>query len=313
MIVCWDERDYDGYSATDFLEHGTVTNPKANGPDVPTHHVNSGRSPDQQAVAAGSSGLQTPPLRWRAKRKAKVVRRLLRGDPLDKISREAAVPIPRSEEWRAQALAGMKQALLAREAADPTQYKPGEAIVAAIPAGQRDTAVMAELGDKRLKASKATLRAALTGDYRQEHLFCLRQAHEGHSFGMRQIAEVDKQISGLLAALEASPAQAQTDPATQAETPAKARPRASASPPTRLRRARRVVAPSRGRFDQHPRHQRDYRPNSLGGDLGAFKSGKHFASWLSLCPDNRVSGSKLLSAHTKPSANRAARALRLAA
>jgi transposase len=47
--------------------------------------------------------------------------------------------------------------------------------------------------------------------------------------------------------------------------------------------------------------------------LNAFRSGKHFASWLSLCPDNRVSGGKLLSAHTKPSANRAARALRLAA
>lgn len=53
--------------------------------------------------------------------------RLLRGEPLDKISREAAVPIPRLEEWRAQALAGMEQALQAREPADPAQQKLDEA------------------------------------------------------------------------------------------------------------------------------------------------------------------------------------------
>ena len=68
-----------------------------------------------RGVASRNSGLETPPLRWRAKRKAEVVLRLLRGEPLDKISRETAVPIPRLEEWRTQALAGMEQALQARK------------------------------------------------------------------------------------------------------------------------------------------------------------------------------------------------------
>lgn len=71
--------------------------------------------------------METPPLRWRAKRKAEVVLRLLRGEPLDKLSRETAVPIPRLEEWRAQALAGIEQALQARETADPAQHKLDEA------------------------------------------------------------------------------------------------------------------------------------------------------------------------------------------
>jgi hypothetical protein len=71
--------------------------------------------------------LETPPLRWRAKRKAEVVLRLLRGEPLDKISRETAVPVPRLEEWRTQALAGMEQALQAREADEPAQQKLDEA------------------------------------------------------------------------------------------------------------------------------------------------------------------------------------------
>src|SRR5438093_8599457 len=40
---------------------------------------------------------------------------------------------------------------------------------------------------------------------------------------------------------------------------------------------------------------------------------KHFTSWLGLCPHHRVSGGKVLSQRTKPCANRAATALRLAA
>jgi len=54
------------------------------------------------------SGLETPPQRWLAKRQSEVVLRLLQGEALDALSRQAAVPIPRLEEWRSQALAGME-------------------------------------------------------------------------------------------------------------------------------------------------------------------------------------------------------------
>jgi len=64
--------------------------------------------------AAGGSGWENPPLRWRAKRKAEVVLRMLRGESLDALSRQTAVPVPRLEEWRAQALGGLEQALQIR-------------------------------------------------------------------------------------------------------------------------------------------------------------------------------------------------------
>ena len=80
-----------------------------------------------RGAASGTSGLETPLLRWRAKRKAEVVLRLLRGESLDKISRETAVPIPRLEEWREQAMRGLEQGLQAREADDPVQQKLDEA------------------------------------------------------------------------------------------------------------------------------------------------------------------------------------------
>jgi len=77
--------------------------------------------------ASGGSGLENPPQRWGVKRKADVVLRLLRGEALDAISRQTAVPVPRLEDWRTQALSGMEQGLKAREAEDPTQDRLDEA------------------------------------------------------------------------------------------------------------------------------------------------------------------------------------------
>ncbi len=51
----------------------------------------------------------------------------------------------------------------------------------------------------------------------------------------------------------------------------------------------------------------------LGADLSPFPSGEHFASWLGLCPDNRISGGKVLSVKTRRVKHRVAQALRLAA
>jgi hypothetical protein len=80
-----------------------------------------------RGAAAGGSGLENLPQRWRAKRKAEVVLRLLRGEALDTLSRQTAVPIPRLEEWRAQALSGMEAALQIRAADDPAQLRLDEA------------------------------------------------------------------------------------------------------------------------------------------------------------------------------------------
>lgn len=53
--------------------------------------------------------------------------------------------------------------------------------------------------------------------------------------------------------------------------------------------------------------------SQIGVDLARFPSVKHFTSWLGLCPGTKISGGKVLSSATKPCANRAAQALRMAA
>ena len=53
--------------------------------------------------------------------------------------------------------------------------------------------------------------------------------------------------------------------------------------------------------------------SEIGTDMTKWPSAKHFAFWLGLSPNNRITGGKVMSSKTKPSANRAAAALRLAA
>ena len=50
----------------------------------------------------------------------------------------------------------------------------------------------------------------------------------------------------------------------------------------------------------------------IGPDLSRFPSSAHFASWLGLCPKNKISGGKVLSSKIGPGAQRAAQALRWA-
>ena len=83
-----------------------------------------GRSPSGSEPNAG--GLHEGPLpangRWSTRRKAKVVIRMLQGEPLDALSRELGVEVYRLEEWRDKALYGMEAGLKEREC-DPLRLE----------------------------------------------------------------------------------------------------------------------------------------------------------------------------------------------
>lgn len=192
--------------------------------------------------------------------------------------------------------------------------KSGEAMVKAILEGERDAKTLAALGDKRLKASEKTLCAALVGDYREEHLFCLRQAREGYEFTLGQIAAVDKELEKLHQALAQAP---QASEAGQApETPPKRKPKPKSGCPVSYDAAGLLQAHLGVDLTSIPginvnTAQTIYA--EVGPDLSAFRSGKHFASWLCLNPNNKITGGRIISAQTKPCANRLRRALMMSA
>jgi transposase len=76
-----------------------------------------GVPPGQEGVGPLAQGQ-----RWTAPRKREVVLRLLRGEPLELLSRELGVELYRLEKWRDAALTGMEEALKARNG-DPLQVE----------------------------------------------------------------------------------------------------------------------------------------------------------------------------------------------
>ena len=75
---------------------------------------------------ATGAGPLAPGQRWSLARKHEVVLRLLRGEPVEAVSRQVGVPVWRLERWRARALAGLKTGLRERSE-DPAERELAEA------------------------------------------------------------------------------------------------------------------------------------------------------------------------------------------
>jgi transposase len=182
----------------------------------------------------------------------------------------------------------------------------GMGIIKAILSGERDPVKLAKLRDPRCKNSEATVARALEGHYREEHLFALQQALELVEFYQRQITACDRQIEACLQRFE------ERSP----KTPLTDRPR-------RRRRSEvafdarsylyRITGVDLTQIDSIEANTALTLIGEIGIDMSRWPTEKHFGSWLGLAPGNKVSGGKRLSGRTKPSANRAAAALRLAA
>ncbi len=78
----------------------------------------------------------------------------------------------------------------------------GMRIIQAIVAGERDPAVLATHRDRRCHASAEDIAAALTGNWREEHVFALGQALELYDFSQAKIAECGAQTAAVLARLK---------------------------------------------------------------------------------------------------------------
>jgi hypothetical protein len=70
----------------------------------------------------------------------------------------------------------------------------GMSIIRAILSGERNPDILAKKRDPRCKQSTEIIKSSLQGNYREEHLFALKQAVEAYDFYQVQIAECDENI-----------------------------------------------------------------------------------------------------------------------
>jgi transposase len=184
----------------------------------------------------------------------------------------------------------------------------GMKIVRAIVAGEQSPKVLAQHRDARCKASLETIEAALSGNYRPEHVFALRQALELFDFHQQKIAECDVEVEAALRALSAG----------------------HDAPEKPLPKSRHFAGRNEPEFDARGAlytllgadlsQIHGFGPYTVlrliaecGDDMSKWPTAKHFTSWLCLAPGNKISGGRLLSSRTRRTANRASTLLRIAA
>lgn len=192
----------------------------------------------------------------------------------------------------------------------------GLKIIQAIIDGERDLAKLADLKDYRIKASEEEIIKSLQGDYRDEHLFALKQSLEMYNFVQKQIIECDLEIEKYLQKMDK-----QDEPGQATFEFVK-------------------TGKHRNRKNKAKKNEPRYDANSyllkitgvdltkiagisdstaltivfeIGLDMTKWKSEKHFISWLGLCPKPDKSGGKILGTETRKVQNRATQAFRMAA
>jgi len=184
----------------------------------------------------------------------------------------------------------------------------GRAIIRAIGAGQRDPAELAKLRDDRCGHSAADIARALYGTWRAEHRFALQQAVALYDFYHRQVAACDRQIEEHLRQF--------ADHSGGRPLPPKARRRRRGDHRPAFDARAALYRMAGGDLTGIEGIEESTAPvvlSEIGTDMSRWPSAKQFCSWLGLCPEHRISGGKVLARRTKPCANRAAAALRLAA
>jgi transposase len=188
--------------------------------------------------------------------------------------------------------------------------KTGMSIIRDIVAGQTDPTLLARHRDQRCKATEEKITAALTGHYRPEHVFLLRQALDLYDYHREKIAECDQEIEKYIAALEA-----ECDEPDESLPPPRSRKPSANEPDFDIRSplyrmcgaVDLTQVPGIGPLNALKLIA------EIGTDMSRWPTDKHFTSWLTLAPRNKISGGKLLSSKTQPSGNRAAQVLRMAA
>lgn len=189
----------------------------------------------------------------------------------------------------------------------------GMAIIRNIVAGVTDPKILASFRDGRCRNPEEVIEASLVGNYRPEHVFSLRQGLELYDYYAQKIAECDQQIAEYAKKMETK-----CDPDKLNILKKK-----SLTKPKRLQKHEypfdltseliRVTGVDLTKIPAIGASTALTIISEIGLDMSRWRSAKAFASWLGLCPGNKVSGGKRLSGKTKPCANRVAIALRVAA
>ncbi len=187
--------------------------------------------------------------------------------------------------------------------------KTGLTIIRCIVEGERDPLQLAKHRDPHCKKTEQQIARSLKGHYWAEHLFALQQSVELYDVYDEKISACDRALASQLKQFDSKADDSDNMP----DKPVKKR-KSSSSPDFDVRsELYRVTGVDLTAIDGIDENTALKILSETGTDMNRWPTAKHFASWLGLSPENKISGDKILSCKTKRIPNRASKALRMAA
>jgi transposase len=187
----------------------------------------------------------------------------------------------------------------------------GQAIIKAILAGERDSHKLAEFRDPRVKASEEQIAQSLEGNWQENLLFVLKQEHEGYEFCQQQMAACDRQLEQYLQQRED---RSHGTSLPEEKRKGRLKKKRANKPRFDLREGLfRMTGTDLTRIDGIDVMTATTIVSEAGYDMSKWKDEDHFVSWLRLCPDNRISGNKVIGKGRLPTNNPLSIALKMAA
>jgi transposase len=228
--------------------------------------------------------------------------------------------------------------------------KSGLLIVKAILSGERDASVLSKLCDRRIKATQQEVALSLEGIWDESYLFLLAQAVGSYEFYQTQIVECEGKISEQLLKQVAMVEQgdvtaALSNPSTTlieevVQILEEVVQTSVESEVTKKKKSKQKIVKAEQKKKKKKKNQFDSPIAAhlygltgvdlckipgisevtaleliaeIGTDMSKWKNAKHFAAWLNLVPNTKVTGGKIISSKMTKKENKAGQCLRQAA
>jgi transposase len=180
----------------------------------------------------------------------------------------------------------------------------GLRIIDAILAGERDPERLARLKHGGIKASLKVLARALRGHWKEEQLFVLGQARCSYAHYQEQIQQCSQRIEQLMGSMDSRHPQLEDQAASLGTKPQAF---------DLGQELQRILGVDLTKIPGIGPVTAQVVLSEIGTEVGAWPTENHFASWLGVCPDHRITGGKIFGRSTRPVVNRVRNALRMAA
>jgi transposase len=194
------------------------------------------------------------------------------------------------------------------EAVSDVTGTTGMLILKSILRGERNPQRLAKYRQVNCKQTEEQIARALQGNWREEHLFSLKQAVKAYEFERRQLKECDEAIEKYLKTLEDKSAGEVLEP-----KPTKSKYKATAPKFDARNLLFQVSGKDLTMIEGIEPTSALTILSEIGFDMSKWATEKHFTGWLGLSPLHRGSANKIKHRRVRGGANRAARAFRLAA